>query len=85
MANTKELIFKNIVIHYQGLSESIRSLPFPPHLMTIILQSFDTGFLWTKEAFSMLDFPETDKNETQDSKVNSDSIELVKSVDDDAA
>ena len=45
---------REFYIKYTELSDMVRRFPIPSQLQSIILKEFDTGFLWTKEAFNIL-------------------------------
>ena len=73
MSDSKQVIFNNFVHQYQALSNVIKSFPIPPNILGIILQNFDTGYLWTKEAFNFIEFDKKDEK-SPEIEVVSDSI-----------
>lgn len=51
---TQKLIFDMFCEKYQSLLYTLRQCSFLPEQKRIIFEHFDTGFLWTKEAFAVL-------------------------------
>ena len=52
----KKALFDTFMSQYQQMTQFINRLPVNLKLKEIIMQHFDNGFLWTKEAFLMISF-----------------------------
>jgi len=69
MSDSKQIIFDNFASQYQAISSTIKSLPIPAPILSIILQNFDTGFLWVKEAFQVINFDEQKESPKLDENI----------------
>ena len=52
----KNILLNTFTSHYQQLQQFVHQLPIPQNLKNIVLQEFDTGYLWGKEALNFLQF-----------------------------
>lgn len=43
--------YEDFLKQYKAFSELLGTIPFPPTIIAIIRQEFDTGYLWAKEGF----------------------------------
>lgn len=64
----KAVLFDQFAGHYQALSQCINRLPIRQDLKAIIVKEFDTGFLWTKEAFATMTFTPPQLKDVNDLK-----------------
>lgn len=52
----KKVLFDTFMGQYRELTQFVNRLPIAPQLKQIIIKHFDDGFLWTKEAFTLIAF-----------------------------
>jgi hypothetical protein len=50
----KNVLFETFCQQYQSLNGMLNKLPINQQLKAIIMQYFDTGFLWAKEGFAAM-------------------------------
>ncbi len=52
----RNYLFQQFGQKYHEFANFVKTLPFPPYLMQIVLKEFDNGLVWGKEAFTSPDF-----------------------------
>jgi hypothetical protein len=52
----KKVLFDTFMSQYRQMTDFINRLPVSLAMKQIIIKHFDDGFLWTKEAFTLIQF-----------------------------
>lgn len=67
----KQILFETFLQLYKNLTSFLDRLPFHPVLRDKMMNGFDTGFLWGKEAFVALDVsPKKEPEKTEEPQTN---------------